>query len=436
MNMAKTMTHQEALTHFEGPTLDNDAHYARLNPSERATHDHFVRAMNKAFAHAKQYGIPENYRAVLDYYRELDGFKRINQGLSLKQNDAGVVAYEDIYARDTAIARTVYRASVFDQLPLDTVTMATPKWQIKQYRLTGRQNPQITDSFTSPSLVKFDKSAALTQGIGLQIGVALGWQEMSEAAGGLWDHMAVLQSHAAEIFGLHKSRMGFRGTDFTGASFQDGSDAASWLRYGLLNNASNQTFEAGDLSNLDDNVTADGEVHDSIYTALADLDPARLRQDHQKYIISSRGIFGETLLESHRDANRQKTDLTRILESYFDTGAIQGWMHTDQVYKSTDTNATAPAVAAQDMWLIALGPELVKNHVIYPTQVLPMADKEFEQDFKEIMIYAHAIQFAHVDTTVNLFPCTIAADVTTTTTGVIYPEGMLDVERYARQRFS
>jgi hypothetical protein len=426
------------LKHFEAPNPDNDREFARLDPHDQETHLFFVKCANRAYANARKNGIPEDYRAVLDYYRDLEGFKRINQGLGYdaKSNAYGVLSYEDIYARDTAISRTIYRSSVFEQLKVPIKTMGSPKWQIKQYRLTAEERPQITNTFHQPNLVRFYKGHKLTEGVGLQLGVALGWQEMQEAQGGLWDHMAILQSHASEIFGVTKSRMSFRGVDFYKAQFADGSKASDVGRTGLLNDANHQTFEAGDLTNLDDVVTGDGEVHDSIFTGLNDLDPSRLRQDHKKYIVSSRGIFGETLLETHRDSYKQKTDLQRIHESYFMTGMLDGWLITDQVYHDPTNAAITPAVAAQDMWILAIGPDLVNMHVIYPTQILPMNDKEFVDDFKEMIIYAQACQFMHVDTTVNVWPGTVAADVTTLTTGAMLREGMVNLSKHLGQAFA
>lgn len=426
------------LEHFEAPTLENDAAFARMPKGDQENHLFFVKCANRAYALARKNGIPEDYQATLEMYKDLEGFKRINQGLGFdaKHNAYGVVSYEDIYARDTAISRTIYKSSIFEQLGITIRTMASPKWQIKQYRLTAQERPQIARDFHDPNLVRFKKGHKMTEGIGLQIGVALGWQEMQEAQGGLWDEMAILQSHASEIFGVTKSRMSFRGSDFYKAQFNDGSIAAAIGRSGLLNDANHQTFEAGDLSNLDDVVTADGEVNDSIYTALCDLDPSRLRQNHKKVLVSSRGIFAETLLETHRDSYRQKTDLQRINEKYFMTGQVDGWLITDQVYHDSTNAAITPAKTAQDMWLIAIGPELQNLHVIYPTQVLPMNDKEFNEDFKEIIIYAHAMQFMHVDTTINVWPATVAADVETTIAGEDLREGMIDMSRYLGQAFA
>jgi len=430
---------KENLQHFEAPTEENDSEFARLSPHDRATHMFFVKCANRAYALSRKNGIPEDYRAVLDYYKELDGFKRINQGLGFdaKKNSAGVLSYEDIYARDTAISRTVYRSAVFEQLGVAKKTMGTPKWQIKQYRLTAEERPQITNTFHAPNLVRFKKNAKITEGIGLQIGIALGWQEMQEAQGGLWDHMAILQSHASEIFGVTKSRMSFRGYDYYKAQFADGTKASDIGRTGLWNDANAQTFAAGDLTNLDEVVTADGEVNDSIFTALNDLDPSRLRQNHKKILVSTRGVFGETLLETHRDANRQKTDLQRIYESYFMSGQVDGWLVTDQIYHDSSNAVITPAKEAQAMGIIAVGPELQNVHVIYPTQVLPMNDKEFSEDFKEMLIYAQAIQYMNVDTTINLFPLTVnAAAMTTLTDGASLREGMVDLSKYLGQAFA
>jgi hypothetical protein len=430
----KEKSYRENLKHFEAPNIDNDTYFASLTPDRQESHLYFVRCANKAFADAVKFGIPEDYRANLEYYNSLDAWKRINEGDSIKN---ALVAFEDIYARDTAIARTIYRNSQWEKLGVDKETLANPRWQIKQYRTTGKERPQFTQEFSEPTFVKFQKNQNFDQGIGIQLGIQLGWQEMREAEGGLWEPLAILQSHAAEIFGVTKSRMSFRGIDIYKASFKDGSGAAAFGSTGLINDGSMVAFTAGDLTNLDAEVTGDGEVHDSIHTALEALDSARLLQDHRKILITSRGVAAEPLLEIHRDSYRQKSDMVRIRESYFDTGFLDGWMATDQIFHASDNLSIAPAAAVEQMMgVFALGPSLVREKIIYPTQVLPMADKEFVDDFKEIMIFAHCIQYQNVDTTINVFPAVMDDGMTSTTQGLRIKEGMIDMGMLTRQAFA
>jgi len=63
------------------------------------------------------------------------------------------------------------------------------------------------------------------------------------------------------------------------------------------------------------------------------------------------------------------------------------------------------------------------RHLVYPQQAISMADKEYENNVRENHIFGDIIQVKKVDTTNNAVPITIAADVTTSTTGFI-PDGM------------
>jgi len=192
----------------------------------------------------------------------------------------------------------------------------------------------------------------------------------------------------------------------------------------LLNDANVQAFTSGDLTNLDANVSADNEVNDSIWTALGLTN--KIYQPHKKYLITTRGVAAETLLESHRDTYAQKLDLHRIREKYFDTGILSGWLVSDQML-----NAAAGTTSTQMIALACIGPSLVKKHYIYPQQTLSMNDKKFAGDYRECMIFAQAIQYMNVDTSNNAFPLIIDDSITTTTDGSQIPEGWFDVNKYA-----
>jgi hypothetical protein len=73
---------------------------------------------------------------------------------------------------------------------------------------------------------------------------------------------------------------------------------------------------------------------------------------------------------------------------------------------------------------------------VYPQQVLPMLDKTYPNDVRENHIFGDIIQVKKIDTTNNANPITIAADVTSTTTGDFVPFGRFDVASWGKNMYN
>jgi hypothetical protein len=414
--MNKVKTWKQNLQHFEGPTVEQDSHFARMNEAGQATYLRYVSRANMAYARAKKYGIPKDYEESLKTIKE--DVKRVNVDIPIN--------YEELYALDTALSYTIWEVDQFSKLKITIKTQKRPNWQIKQYRVGTEEWPRATREFNNPRFLRLTQSDKWTEGLGLYIGVQMSWQTIKESAGGLWDPLSVLNQKAGEKFGLMKSRMGFRGFDSYKLMGDAGRTPAFVKATGLLNDSNIQAFTAGDLVNLDANITGDNEVNDSIWTALSKFN--KCYQPHKKWLITTRGVAAETILESHRDSYAQKLDLHRIVDKYFDTGILAGWLVTDQML-----NAAASTKTTQSIAIVGVGPSLVKQEIIYPTQRLSMNDKKFAGDFKEVLLWAGAIQYMNVDTSNNVFPATIDSSITSTVAGAQIPQGIFDVYKWAKR---
>jgi hypothetical protein len=115
-----------------------------------------------------------------------------------------------------------------------------------------------------------------------------------------------------------------------------------------------------------------------------------------------------------RDTYQQQLDLKYVQEM---KQFVDSWIVTDQLLSAASTNTTGTIM------MIKVGPALEMEHVVYPQQMLPMLNKDYEKDIQENMIFGNVIQFKKVDTTNNAFPvCTASAAVTSTNAGFL-PEG-------------
>lgn len=394
------------IQHFEGPKEEHGDEFGpRMN--------NFTQYCNYAFAWVRKNGFPEYYKPTIEYYK--------NKGV---RTNAGPINFEELYALDTAIARTVYQVDVSQMLDLPTSVMPQPRFEMKEYLVQSEETPRFTKYFRNPQFIRLKESSEFANGIGLILGISIPWSEIRTSGGGLWSPRAIMMEELAAKFGIQKSRRVFLGTSCEDAYGDDGQNASGYGITGLFNSATPavQTFEAGDLTNLDDDVTADTEVNESIWTAMGDF--AKVYAPHKKVLITTPGIAAETIMETHRDTYQQRLDAEYIKAKWFDNGKISKWITTNQLYNTT------PAVGNQQMMLIGIAPSLVQRKIIYPTQMMPLANKMYEEDIHEVMIFADIVKVKKQDTTTNATPVTVAADVTATTTGGPIGEGLFMLGNY------
>lgn len=405
-------THKQNLQHFEGPNADNDSIWKFMTPENRTSYNTYVQRANAYYAAARQNGIPADYQ---EYFKTIkEDLKRVNVGVDLN--------YEEIYALDTAFTRTIWDMDHYSQIGVEVKPMTNPRWEEKGYRVTAHEKPRATREFNNVRFMRISQADGFSDGFGIYLGITMSWQQIKENGGGLWDPLAVLNQQGAEIFGLAKSRIGFRGYDAYELKGDDGRTPSYVKATGLLNHASAQAFQGG--AGSDEDLQASGDVLVTLQNALTLYD--KVYQPHKKILITSRGVAAETLLEAHRDTYAQKLDLHRIYEKFFATGMIDKWFVTDQV-----ANSTTPANTAQDIYLVGVGSACQHDTLVYPMQKLTMNDKKFAGDYREAVIWGRIMTYKQADTTNNAFPlAAVAAACTTTGTGAWIPQGWFDPLKY------
>ena len=396
---ASSIVYRENLNFFEGPNEDNDAWFKKLDQDKKNKMNQYVQRANFAYANAKRDGMPWFYKSTLDWYREHED--RLNAG-------TGPVNYEAIYAIDTSVNQTIWDNDTFAKVGIPEKMANPTRWQIKDFRINSENWPGFSKSFQNPAWIWMAPTEAWTPGIGMCIGYSLSWTEMRMSQGALWDVQAFLMQDAAAKLGIYKSRRGFRGTSIVGAQNQDGGAAAGFTDItGIFNNANAQTVALGASAN--NVVTTQGDVEYSLYAMLNLM--KKNYWDGDIVIVSTSGIASQIF--RMRDTYQQLQDITRI-RSLFESGIINRWIVSDQLYSSV------PIASTQQMMMIKVNPNLVNNVVIFPQQTLPFADKKFDADLKEVLLYANAIQFKSVDTTNNAYGLvTNSATVTASSTGFI-----------------
>lgn len=395
------MTHAENLKHFEGPNAENDAWFGRLSPKDQQAKVEFVSRANMAFDYVKRNGFPESYIDSAKIYNDI-----------AKANAAGPINLEDLYALDTAINETVWATDTFSKIGIPTTVMQKPRFEIKDYLVQSEEIPRFTTNFRNPQFMRLKESSQFSNGVGLNIGISIPFTQIVESQGALWSPQAILMQEAAAKFGIYKNRRGWLGTACYNAIADDGNTPASWGITGLFNYASNQTFASG--IGGDENVQDQGDIEFSLRTAIADL---KLVRKPGKIVVVSTGGYASHLF-TERDTYTQTLDYDRVKNFKKDSGfgLVDEWWVTEDLY------AAAPAAAHQKIMVMKLTDD-IHRHIIYPQQTLPMANKTYEKDIQENMIFADIIQIKKIDTTYNAIPITINnADCTADGTGFI-PEG-------------
>jgi len=375
--------------HFEGPTMDNDL--GRLNEKQITDQIKFTSHANAAFNYVRRNGIPEGYAETIEEY---------------KKANAGPINFEDIYALDQAISQTIYDNDVFGQLGIPTHTMSKPRWELKDYLVTSKEWPRFSKSFQSPVFINIGDDHQFTNGLGMHLGLSIPFTEIRESQGALWGPREVMMQELGAKFGLHKSRKGSLGDTCQNAYFDDGSTLTKGIT-GLFNNAGNSTFEGG--IGGDENMQDQGDVEFTIKAGLRDL--KKCYQAGKIVIVSTGGVAEH--MYNERDTYTQTLDIKRVKEVIsavmgHGNATWGGWFVTEQLYNTT------PSSTAQQMMIMKVAPSLINRHLVYPQQMMPMANKNYEADIQENMIFGDIIQIKKVDTTNNAHPITKNASALTT----------------------
>lgn len=394
------MSFKSDMQHFKPPTVDNDGN--RLTPAQIIRARDFASRANMAYAWVRQNGFPLGTEEYV---------KKLQERIASHRGNASLANFEEIYALDVTVARVTYDSDVFSKLGIPTEVMTRPRFEQKEYLAETEGKVQFTTTFKNPTFLQLKSSSQFVNGVGLNIGVSLSWQDIAESEGGLWDPKSILMMEAAEKMGIQKSRRGFLGTACLDNYSDDGMKATNWGITGAFNISGAQTFEAG--IGADDNVQDQGDLE---FTVRAGITKFRTVRAPGRYVIVSTGGIASHMYYE-RDTYQQQLDMERVkqLLSLIPNGEWGGWWVTEQLYAGT------PAAGAQQMMIMKIGPTTMRKKVIYNTQWLPMYGK-YPEDFVENMIYADMFQVKKANTTINAVPIAIAATITADSTGFI-PDG-------------
>jgi hypothetical protein len=399
--MSDSIQYRENLAHFEGPTIENDAWFKRLDDKSRNGMEQFVNRANAFYAQAKRDGLPWWYKPTIDAYRENEHQFRGNSG-------DGMVNYEAVYALDATTAQTIWTSNTFRKLGLPTMVMEKPRWALKHYLLQSENWPAFTKSWQNPHFISMKDTPYFDNGIGLGIGLSMSWTEIRMSGGALWSPQAYMAQEAATKMGVQESRRGFLGALIHNAQADDGGAAAASGITGLFNDANVQTQAIGSTHD----VSATGYIEAALYLFLGKL--KKCYRPGEMTVVSTSGVASN--LFRVRDSTVDLMDLTRV-RTLFQSGIVNRWIVSDHLFA-----AESPANTQQQMMMFK-NDGSIRHQIIFPNQVLPMTDKKFAADLRECFVFADMIQVQRVDSTYNAVPIVKnSSNLTTTDTGFI-PEG-------------
>lgn len=396
---------------YEGPNVDNDTYYARLNTEKQKTMDDMVRYANYARLHVERYGMSPSWVAYCEKTNEI--YKKAN---------AGPINFEDLYSVTQAVGRIMYDSDIFSKLGIPTMVQQGNKtrWEEKDYLLKSFETPRFSKSFRSPVFINIGETSGWSNGIGLHLGISIPFTEIQESNGALWSPQSVMVSELGSVFGIQKNRRGYRGTTCTNALDDGGGDASTFGITGVANNANIQTFQAG--AGADDNVASQGDIE---YTIRAGLTKFKKVHHPGKYVFVSTSGFASEMFY-HRDTYQQVLDWSRakeilgIIQNLQSSNSWGGWWVDDELVKGAAADLTN---AEQAFLIMKVSEANIKRLLVYPQQMKAMANKLYENDIQQNAIFGDIIQVPQKNTTYNAYPLAIAEAITSTDTGFI-PNGM------------
>ena len=383
------MSEAEKITQFEGPNVDNDAWFGALPAQSQLDMNKFVERANYKLKWALKHGVPDGYKKTQKMYNKF-----------LKKHNYQVpVDFESIYAVDDTVASIIYDTDLFAQIMQfagATKTMTNPRFQLKDYLVNSKNWPNFTKTFKNPPFIFMEETHQFLNGVGIQMAMEINWQSIRENAGGLWDIQNILMSELSAKMGLFKTDRGLHGTSGYYKKGSDSSNASGYGVTGLFNDTNIQQIDVG-IGN-DNNLTAQGDTEAMMQQLLTKV--RKVYQPHLNVLITTPGVYAQAIIERH--SQQATTDLTRLKADYLGAGnsKINAWFITERLY----TTARVATASTQQVLLACIGPDLIKNWLIYPTQTLSMANKEYDQDIRQNTIFASLIQVKQTNTTYNAVP--------------------------------
>lgn len=395
--------------YYEGPNIDNDTYYARLNTEQQKTTDNFVKYANMARLHVERYGMSQS---ALSYVEKVNAI--------YKTANAGPINFEDIYSITQALGRIMYDSDTASQLGIPSSVMSGKRrWTEKEYLLNSNEWPHFTTQFRNPTFINIGETSAFYNGVGLQLGISIPFTEIIESGGALWSPQSIMVSELGSKFGIMKNRRAYLGTACEGALDDSGGDASGMGITGLVNDANIQAFTAGAGGDAD--ITAAGDMEVTIRNALTTM--KKVYHPGKYVIVSTSGVASEPFL--HRDTYQQVLDWSRckeilgIIQNLQKNNQWGGWWVDDEMVKGAASDLANTEGA---MMIMKVGPANMNRLYVYPQQTLAMANKLYENDIQQNTIFGDIFQVNQKNTTYNAYPIAVESGITSTGTGFI-PNG-------------
>jgi hypothetical protein len=361
--------------------------YHRLNEKEKGYFDNLINSVQNPISR-----LPPEYAQYAVRYNE--AMKR--------QNVASMLTQEQLYEIDTVFAQTYYDNNITSQIlaPITTV-MSVPRWQSKMYTVSGDSYPNFVEKdFNNIAWFKLGVDQSFEGGLGQIIGYHLAWTLIDESREGLYDIQAWHALKGGVMMGKNWEERYWLGS----AGLHTTGDIGVT---GLLNEADiTQLFGAG--AGDDNDFTAALDIDYTVKRFLGQLRTVYEKGDI--VIVSTAGVAQELL--DHDQATTGLTELEVLWKKYFATGLVSEWWIVNEMAQET------LATGKQAFIMFKRSRQTMAREIIYPLQTMPVENKTFGKDIKEVMLQADLVKWRVTAAAVPAIHTTVVQDCTTTNIGL------------------
>jgi hypothetical protein len=361
--------------------------YHRLNAEEKGYFDNLVSKLQNPIS-----------RVPPEYSQHAARFNSILK----KHNVASQLTQEQLYEIDTVFAQTYYDNNITSQIlaPI-TEVMSAPRWQSKMYTVSGDKYPNFVEkSFDNIAWFKLGIDQSFEGGLGQIIGYHLPWNVIDESKEGIYDIVSWHGLKAGVMMGKNWEERYWYGS----AGLNTTGDIGVT---GFMNEADlSQAYGGG--AGDDNNFTAALDID---YTVKRFLGALRTVYGGASdvVIVSTAGVAEELL--SHDQATTGLTELEVLWKKYFATGAVQEWWICNELAQET------LATGKQAFIMFKRSRETMAREIIYPLQTMPVMNKTWAKDVKEVMLQADICKWRNVSAAIPAIHTTVVVDCTTTNVG-------------------
>ena len=363
-----------------------DKWYHRLNEEEKGYFDRMVASLQDPISR-----VPEEYAQHANRFNSI--YKRENVASQLTQ--------EQLYEIDTVFAQTYYDNNITGQIlaPITEVQSA-PKWQSKMYTISGDTYPNFTEKdFNDIAWFKLGVDQSFEGGLGQILGYHLPWTLIDEGKEGLYDISTWHALKAGVMMGKNWEERYWYGS----AGLHTTGDIGVT---GFMNEADiTQLYGGG--ANDDNDFTAALDIDYTVKRFLGAL--RAVYEPGEVVIVSTAGVAEELL--SHDQATTGLTELEVLWKKYFATGAVQEWWICNELAQET------LSTSKQAFIMFKRSRQTMAREIIYPLQTMPVMDKTFSKDIKEVMLQADICKWRVTAAAIPAIHTTVVVDCTTTNTG-------------------